>query len=132
MRGLNWSDVTPKPQWLNRRQLMAGGAALMASPAVAQIAAAKSRFSTDATPNTLSEITTYNNFYEFGLDKGDPARNARLLTTDPWSVEISGLVDRPGSYALEDILQGAPLEERIYRFRPLRGGVVNGDSVDRV
>ena len=117
MRGLNWSDVTPKPQWLNRRQLMAGGAALMASPAVAQIAAAKSRFSTDATPNTLSEITTYNNFYEFGLDKGDPARNARLLTTDPWSVEISGLVDRPGSYALEDILQGAPLEERIYRFR---------------
>ena len=116
-RGLNWSDVTPKPQWLNRRQLMAGGAALMASPAVAQIAAAKSRFSTDATPNTLSEITTYNNFYEFGLDKGDPARNARLLTTDPWSVEISGLVDRPGSYALDDILQGAPLEERIYRFR---------------
>ena len=117
MRELNWSNVTPKPHWLNRRQLLAGGAALLASPAVARIDAAKSGLSTDAAPNTFSEITTYNNFYEFGLDKGDPARNARLLTTDPWAIEISGLVDRPGSYDLADILQGAPLEERIYRFR---------------
>ncbi|MFN4156760.1 MAG: protein-methionine-sulfoxide reductase catalytic subunit MsrP [Paracoccaceae bacterium] len=117
MRGLNWSDVTPRAQWLNRRQLMAGGAALLATPALAKIEPAKSRFSTDAKPNTLSEITTYNNFYEFGLDKGDPARNARLLTTDPWAVEIGGMVDRPGSYDLADILKDAPLEERIYRFR---------------
>ncbi|MDR7127084.1 sulfoxide reductase catalytic subunit YedY [Pseudorhodobacter sp. 4114] len=117
VRGLSWSDVTPKPQWLNRRQLMAGGAALLATPALAKIEAAKSRFSTDAAPNTLSEITTYNNFYEFGWDKGDPARNARLLTTDPWAVEIGGMVDRPGSYGLDDILKDAPLEERIYRFR---------------
>ncbi|WP_435530812.1 protein-methionine-sulfoxide reductase catalytic subunit MsrP [Pseudotabrizicola formosa] len=120
--GLKWSDVTPKPQWMNRRQLMAGAGALMAAPVgaqsgMAQTGLAKSPYSTDAAPNTLSEITTYNNFYEFGLDKGDPARNARLLTTDPWAVEISGLVDRPGSYDLADILQGAPLEERIYRFR---------------
>ncbi|NEX47959.1 protein-methionine-sulfoxide reductase catalytic subunit MsrP [Pseudotabrizicola algicola] len=118
MRGLNWSDVTPKAQWLNRRQVMAGAAAgLIATPAAAKIEAAKSRYSTDATPNTFSEITTYNNFYEFGLDKGDPARNARLLTTDPWSVQIGGLVDRPGTYDLADILKDAPLEERIYRFR---------------
>jgi methionine sulfoxide reductase catalytic subunit len=116
-RGLKWSDVTPKPLWLDRRQLIAGAGALVASPALARIEAAKSRYSTDAEPNTLSEITTYNNFYEFGLDKGDPARNARLLTTDPWSVEIGGLVDRPGSYDLADILKDAPLEERIYRFR---------------
>ncbi|MFN7224807.1 MAG: protein-methionine-sulfoxide reductase catalytic subunit MsrP [Paracoccaceae bacterium] len=116
-RGLKWSDVTPKPVWLNRRRWMAGAAALMASPAVAKIEAAKSLLSTDATPNTLSEISTYNNFYEFGLDKGDPARNARLLTTSPWSIDIVGLVDRPGSYGLEDILKDAPLEERIYRFR---------------
>ncbi|MFN3845244.1 MAG: protein-methionine-sulfoxide reductase catalytic subunit MsrP [Paracoccaceae bacterium] len=115
--GLKWSEVTPKPVWLNRRRWMAGAAALMASPAVAKIEAAKSVLSTDATPNTLSEISTYNNFYEFGLDKGDPARNARLLTTSPWSIDIVGLVDRPGSYALEDILKDAPLEERIYRFR---------------
>jgi len=116
-RGLNWSDVTPKSMWMNRRTLLAGAASMIASPALARIEAAKSRFSTDETPNTLSEITTYNNFYEFGLDKGDPARNARLLTTDPWSVEISGMVDRPGSYGLDDILKDAPLEERIYRFR---------------
>ncbi|TGD67103.1 protein-methionine-sulfoxide reductase catalytic subunit MsrP [Tabrizicola sp. WMC-M-20] len=115
--GLKWSDVTLKPQWMNRRQLMAGAGALLAAPAVAQTGVAKSAFSTDAAPNTLSEITTYNNFYEFGLDKGDPARNARLLTTDPWGIEIGGMVDRPGSYDLADILQGAPLEERIYRFR---------------
>ncbi|MFN4129788.1 MAG: protein-methionine-sulfoxide reductase catalytic subunit MsrP [Paracoccaceae bacterium] len=117
MRGMEWSEVTPKPLWLNRRQLMAGGVALLATPALAKTEVATSRFSTDAAPNTLSEITTYNNFYEFGLDKGDPARNARLLTTDPWAVEIGGLVDRPGSYALDDILKDAPLEERIYRFR---------------
>lgn len=114
-KGLKWSDVTPKTQWLNRRHLLAGGAALMAAPAMAQGTA--SPFSTDATPNTFEEITTYNNFYEFGLDKGDPARNARLLTTDPWSVEIDGLVERPGRYDLADILKDAPLEERIYRFR---------------
>jgi sulfoxide reductase catalytic subunit YedY len=115
--GLKWSDVTPKSHWVNRRHLLAAGASLIAAPALARIDAAKSVLSTDATPNTLSEITTYNNFYEFGLDKGDPARNARLLTTDPWSIEIGGLVDRPGTYGLEDILKDAPLEERIYRFR---------------
>ena len=115
--GLKWSDVTPKSQWLNRRHLLAAGAGLIATPALARIEAAKSVFSTDVTPNTFAEITTYNNFYEFGLDKGDPASNARLLTTDPWSVEIGGLVDRPGTYGLEDILKDAPLEERIYRFR---------------
>ena len=115
---LGWSDVTPKAAFMNRRQLIgAGAAALMASPALARIEAAASPFSTSDAPNTLQEITTYNNFYEFGLDKGDPARNARLLTTSPWSVEIGGLVDRPGSYGLEDILKDAPLEERIYRFR---------------
>ena len=114
---LNWSDVTPKGAFLSRREVIAGGAALLASPALAKIEAAKSAFSTTAEPNTLSEITTYNNFYEFGLDKGDPARNARLLTTSPWSIKIDGMVDRPGSYALEDILADAPLEERIYRFR---------------
>lgn len=115
--GLKWSDVTPKGVWLNRRALLAGAGAVLATPALAKIEAAKSPFSTDAAPNTFEEITTYNNFYEFGTDKSDPARNAGALTTDPWSVEIGGLVDRPGSYGLADILKDAPLEERIYRFR---------------
>jgi sulfoxide reductase catalytic subunit YedY len=115
---LSWSDVTPKVAWLNRRQLLAGAAAMsLAAPAEAQMAFAKSRYSTDEPPNSFEDITSYNNFYEFGWDKGDPARLAGALTTEPWSVEIGGLVDRPGSYALADLLEGVALEERIYRFR---------------
>jgi methionine sulfoxide reductase catalytic subunit len=114
---LKWSDVTPKSLWLSRRSLIASAGALVASPALAKIDAAKSAFSTDAAPNTLEEITTYNNYYEYGVDKSDPANYAKMLTTSPWSVKIGGMVDKPGDYALEDILAGAPLEERIYRFR---------------
>lgn len=114
---LKWSDITPKAVWMNRRALLAGAGSMLAAPALARIEAAPSVYSTDEAPNTLEEVTTYNNFYEFGLDKGDPARNARLLTTDPWSIKIDGLVDRPGSYDLADVVKGAPLEERIYRFR---------------
>ncbi|MCA3488331.1 MAG: protein-methionine-sulfoxide reductase catalytic subunit MsrP [Rhodobacter sp.] len=115
---LRWSDVTPKEKWLNRRQLMAGAGALaLAAPALAQGAAAPSRYSTDESPTSLEDISGYNNFYEFGYDKEDPARLAQGLTVDPWSVVIDGLVDRPGTYALDDLLSGVTLEERIYRFR---------------
>ena len=115
---LRWSDVTPKQRWLNRRQLMAGVAALaLAPPALAQGAAAPSRYSTDEPPTSLEDISGYNNFYEFGYDKEDPARYAQGLTVDPWPVVIDGLVDRPGIYALDDLLSGMTLEERIYRFR---------------
>jgi sulfoxide reductase catalytic subunit YedY len=121
MRGykgdLGWSAVTPKAQWLNRRQLMAGAAGLLATPALARIEAAPSRFSTDAEPNSLEDITSYNNFYEFGTGKEDPAQYAGGLTTDPWSVVIDGLVDKPGTYDLADLVKDQPLEERIYRFR---------------
>ncbi len=118
---LNWSDATPMSAYLNRRQLMAGGAALglgaIAGPALAKLNAAPSAYSTDEEPNTLEEVTGYNNFYEFGTGKEDPARNAGQLTTDPWTVKIDGLVDNPGDYGLDDIMQGVSLEERIYRFR---------------
>lgn len=115
---LKWSDVTPKRDWLNRRQIIAAaGAAALAGPAAARITAAPSTYSTSDKPNTLDEISGYNNFYEFGTDKGDPAANAHRLTTDPWSVQIGGLVDRPGTYDLADLIKGQPLEERIYRFR---------------
>jgi methionine sulfoxide reductase catalytic subunit len=120
---LGWSDVTPKALFLNRRALIAGAGALaLTSPAVmrpahAKITAAPSPFSTDEAPNTFEEITTYNNFYEFGTAKEDPARNADGLTTDPWSIVIDGLVDRPGTYDLADVMKDQPLEERIYRFR---------------
>ncbi len=121
-RKLTWSDVTPKPLWLNRRQIIAGGAALLASPALvrpagAEMKAAPSRFSTDEAPTSLEDITSYNNFYEFGTGKEDPAAYAGALTTDPWSVVIDGLVDKPGTYDLADLVKDQPLEERIYRFR---------------
>ncbi|MDH2327951.1 protein-methionine-sulfoxide reductase catalytic subunit MsrP [Cereibacter sp. SYSU M97828] len=108
---LKWSDVTPEHVWLNRRALLGGMAGLIATPALAQ------GYSTDEAPNSFEEITTYNNFYEFGLDKGDPARYAGQMTTDPWAIEIGGLVDRPGSYDLADVMKMGPIEERIYRFR---------------
>ena len=106
---------------MNRRQLMAGGAALaagsIAGPAFAKLNAAASPYSTDAEPNSLEDITNYNNYYEFGTGKTDPVDNAGSLTTDPWSIMIDGLVDKPGDYSMDDIMQGVSLEERIYRLR---------------
>jgi sulfoxide reductase catalytic subunit YedY len=117
MRRLAWSDVTPKPLWLNRRQLMAGATALVATPALAELKATPSPYSTDAPPNSLEDITGYNNFYEFGTGKEDPAAYASALTVDPWSIVIDGMVDKPGTYDLADLVKDQPLEERIYRFR---------------
>lgn len=109
---LTWADVTPEPLFLNRRVFIAGAAALAAGPALGA-----SGFSTDEAPNSFDEITNYNNFYEFGFGKTDPARYAGALTTDPWSVEIGGLVDRPGSYSVADLAPESAVEERIYRLR---------------
>ena len=125
---LKYSAITPEQSYLNRRSLMKGlvgsgaalGAGLLgATPARAQDAPdfQIKGFDTTEKPNTYEEITTYNNFYEFGTGKDDPARNAHTLTTDPWAVEIDGLVDRPGSYDLGDILAKVDIDERIYRFR---------------
>jgi methionine sulfoxide reductase catalytic subunit len=116
---LGWSDVTPKPLWLNRRSLMAGAGALaVAAPGMLRAqAAAKSPYSTDAPMNTLEEITSYNNYYEFGFGKEDPKAYAQGLTVDPWSIVIDGLVDKPGTYDIADVCKGQTIEERIYRFR---------------
>lgn len=118
---LKWSDVTPKASWLNRRQIMAamgaGALGTIAGPALASLGAKKTSFGEGLEPNTLEDITSYNNFYEFGTDKGDPAKHAHMLTTDPWTVKIDGMVDKPGDYSFDDIMQGVSLEERIYRFR---------------
>ena len=118
---LKWSDVTPKSGWLNRRQIMAGAGAAaigsIAGPALAGLDAVKTEYGRDLEPNTWEEITSYNNFYEFGTGKEDPVQNAGAMRTDPWSVKIDGLVDKPGDYSLDDILSGVTLEERIYRLR---------------
>lgn len=109
---LRWSDVTPQSLFINRRALMAGAMALAASPALA-----RNKWSVDEAPNSFEDISSYNNYYEFGFGKEDPAAYAGSLTTDPWSVEIGGLVDKPGKYDLADVLKGQTIEERIYRFR---------------
>ena len=88
----------------------------------------KSRYSTDEEPNSFEDITKRNNFYELGRGKTDAATNSGRLTTSPWSVEIDGLVGRPGAYAFEDIVNGVAMEERILRAS-LRRGMVHGDSL---
>ena len=118
---LKWSDVTPKAAFLNRRQIMAGASALamggIAGPAFASLGAKKTSYGKGLEPNSYEDITTYNNFYEFGTGKDDPARTAGAMNTDGWEVKIDGLVDKPGTYTMDDILEDTVLEERIYRFR---------------
>ena len=109
---LTQADVTPLAQYLNRRQVLAG---LTGLGAIA--AAGMGRADEGLEPNSWEDITCYNNFYEFGTGKTDPAANAHLMTTDPWKIEIDGLVDRPGTYDFKDILSEMTVEERIYRFR---------------
>ncbi|SHF00931.1 sulfoxide reductase catalytic subunit YedY [Loktanella atrilutea] len=106
------ADVTPRGAFLNRRQIIAGtaglGAIALAGPAAAQ---------DPLEPNTLEEITHYNNFYEFGTGKTDPAENADAMVIDPWSIKVDGLVDNPGDFSLAELTDGLTIEERIYRFR---------------
>jgi len=77
----------------------------------------KSRYSTNDPPNTLQDITSYNNFYEFGVDKEDPAQMAKDFVTTPWSIAVEGEVAKPAVYQLEDFIKPHALEERIYRLR---------------
>jgi len=112
------SEITPKGAYLNRRQLMAGAGALALGGAAPAGALDFTKWQKDlpGEPTPKDLVTSYNNFYEFGLDKTDPEKYAHELTTDPWSVTIDGLVANPGTLALEDIVP-ATQEERIYRLR---------------
>ncbi len=128
------SEITSESNYLNRRRflrdsgMVIAGAALTTgfspdtSAAVRDLSTVKSRYSIDEVPNSWEDITTYNNFYEFGLDKDDPYQNAQEFKTDPWSVKVSGECDKPGNYTLEDIMRPHTLEDRIYRHRVLRPG----------
>ncbi|WP_121634056.1 protein-methionine-sulfoxide reductase catalytic subunit MsrP [Tropicibacter alexandrii] len=104
------SDVTPEAVFLNRRQILAGMTAMGAGLGTAAHAQ-------ELEPNSFEDITNYCNYYEFGTGKEDPARYAGSLTTEPWTVQIDGLVEKPGDYGLNDILSQMTIEERIYRFR---------------
>ena len=124
------SEITPESVWLDRRNLMKAAAAgalvntlptqAAAAPAAKPLSYSQAKCDACSTEETLTpveDVTSYNNFYEFGTDKSDPAEHAHTMTTDPWSVEVSGLVNKPGKLNLEDVLGGFDLEERIYRFR---------------
>lgn len=116
MKGLRWSDITAPDLFLSRRAMLAAmGTALYAAPGLTGLK--KSAYSISDKPNTIDEFTKYNNYYEFGTRKTEPAENARNFRTDPWTLTIGGLVSKARSYGLDDIRKLAPLEERIYRFR---------------
>ena len=113
---LKQSEVTDEQVFVNRRHLLAGLAGIGLAGGLPSALSAAQR-AEELVPNEWEDITSYNNYYEFGTGKSDPAKYAGALSTTPWSVEINGLVDRPAVYHLEDILQKMTIEERIYRFR---------------
>jgi sulfoxide reductase catalytic subunit YedY len=137
------SEITPRSNYLNRRRFMTG--ALMTGAAVAgglylrhheeetalpgSVEASgeklsgivKSQFSTTEKPNTLKDITNYNNYYEFSTDKYEPAGLSKNFRTRPWIVSIDGLVKKPRKIDIDSLLKIAPLEERIYRHRCVEG-----------
>ncbi|MGE0448721.1 MAG: protein-methionine-sulfoxide reductase catalytic subunit MsrP [Vicinamibacterales bacterium] len=133
------SEITDQRHYLNRREFLrtAGGAAIAGAGVVAMgrsLSAAGqpaphgrklegvspsplSLAPSQEKPNSWDQITSYNNYYEFGTDKDSPSLTAGRLKVDPWSVQIDGECERTGKYGLEDVLKGQALEERIYRLR---------------
>ena len=132
---LTYADVTPKSVYLNRRQILRGmgiaGAVAIGGKLVSNLVfpettlyagtkltvASKSPFSTTEKQTSYDDVTHYNNFYEFGTDKSDPAKNAQKFRTSPWTVSVEGEVKKPRKFTMDEILKLAPLEERIYRHR---------------
>jgi sulfoxide reductase catalytic subunit YedY len=117
---LRYSDVTPKSDYLNRRRFLAAGTAAFAGFSWADTklnATSKSPFNTDEKLTPLQIITGYNNYYEFGTSKDDPAKNATNFKTSPWSLSVEGAVAKPIKLDQDQIMKIAPLEEAIYRHR---------------
>lgn len=130
------SEITPESVYRDRRRLMLQGAAALGLGSIGAFAHAQSAgggtgAKLAATPNTAfavmdkptsrKDITTYNNFYEFGLDKGDPAKNAGKFMARPWTVSVEGEVGKPRVFDIDELLKLAPLEERVYRLRCVEG-----------
>ena len=126
------SQITPRETFLHARptrraflsaagKLAAGSAAASLVPASAwaddKIATIPSKFSTSETQTPYAKATTFNNFYEFGTEKDEPARNAHTLHTRPWTVQISGLVKKQQTLNIDDLAHYRPLESRVYRHR---------------
>jgi methionine sulfoxide reductase catalytic subunit len=130
---IRYSEITSESLYRERRRFMqaTGVAALTASGLVSKASVAqqtaskiegfkKSTYSTNETPNSFKDITTYNNFYEFGTDKSDPARHAHKLKVRPWTVSVEGAVKKPRTIGIEELL-ALPQEERVYRMRCVEG-----------
>jgi methionine sulfoxide reductase catalytic subunit len=120
------SEITPRALFDRRREFLrlSAGAALagMLPSAQAKLDPGRpSAYSTTEAPTALKHVAGYNNYYEFGTDKEDPARTAHSLRVKPWTVSIEGLVKQPKTLGIEDILKLAPLEERVYRLRCVEG-----------
>jgi len=133
------SKITPRQIYLNRRKFLAGaaaatGAALVAGRELLNLGSedpvlantklqnvVKSQYSTSEKQNPYEHVTTYNNFYEFGTDKGDPVQNAHTLVTRPWTVSVEGQVKKQQKLDLDEVMKLAPLEERVYRLRCVEG-----------
>ena len=125
------SEITSHTNYLNRRQFIRAGAiaggSILAPAALGAIVpderraklagVSKSPFSTDETPNSNEDITTYNNFYEFGTGKGDPVVYARDFEPRPWTITVDGHAEKTGTFDFEDFIKPFDLEERIYRMR---------------
>ena len=131
------SEITPREVWLHRRLLLGAGAGIAlatalprahaASPAPGKrppLPGARSAVAGALVmdkPTSYADITTYNNFYEFGTDKEDPAQRAHTLKTRPWTIAVEGEVKKPRSFDLDELLKLAPMEERLYRLRCVEG-----------
>jgi len=131
---LTFADVTPKNVYLNRRNFLRGLGIAGASAVVAErfasilspsekvlagtkLTTIKSAYTVNEKISSVNDVTHYNNFYEFGSDKSDPAKNSQNFRTSPWTVSVEGEVKTPRTFSLDEILKLAPLEERIYRHR---------------
>jgi methionine sulfoxide reductase catalytic subunit len=121
---LRYSDVTPKAVYLSRRRFLATA---LAAPLVARAATTKlsgivkSPLSTTEPPTPLEDVTSYNNFYEFGTGKNEPVKLAKNFKTSPWEVSLEGEVMKPKTLDLDAVMKLAPLEERIFRHRCVEG-----------
>ena len=120
LKKLKYGDVTPQKLYLNRRKFVTAigytSVALVTSPVVA-----KQNYSINSKPNTFEEITNYNNFYEFGTSKTDPAKYSHELTTNPWEITFEGISQKRKKFDIAEILKDKPMQERIYRLRCVEG-----------
>lgn len=119
-----YSEITPKSVYLNRRKFLAAVPAAFLGLSASRLSAGtklpnvtKSKYSVDEKINSFQDVSTYNNYYEFGTDKDEPANYAKNFKTQPWTVSVEGLCAKPRKFSIEEILALAPLEERVYRHR---------------